>query len=121
MQLWYAVLAHAIANVIIQNGWQDQKFIDKYAHGYEAYKEMVSKYDLETAERITGVPQKDIKKAAKWMSHISPAMISPNNGIVHHVNGYNTHRAVMCLNVITGNFDKPGTVLEQTGLYKQLI
>ncbi len=106
-----AVLAHAIANIIIQNGWQNQEFIDKYAHGYEAYKEMVSKYDLDTAERITGVPRKDIKKAAKWMSHISPAMISPNNGIVHHVNGYNTHRAVMCLNVITGNFDKPGTVL----------
>ena len=106
-----AVLAHAIANVIIQNGWQDQAFIDQYVHGYDEYKKMVSAYDLDTAERITGVPKADIQTAAEWMSQIKPAMISPNNGIAHHTNGYNTHRAVMCLNLITGNFDKPGTLM----------
>ncbi|MBR3403122.1 MAG: molybdopterin-dependent oxidoreductase [Parasporobacterium sp.] len=105
------VLAHAIANLIIQNGWQDQAFIDQYVHGFEEYRNMVSAYDLETAERITGVPQKDIRTAAEWMSQIKPACITPSNGIVHHINGYNAHRAVMCLDLITGNVDKPGTIL----------
>ena len=105
------VLAHAIANEIIRNGWQDQAFIDKYVHGYEEYKAMVSAYDLDTAERICGVPKDKIRLAAEWIAHIKPAAIAPNNGIVHHTNGYNTHRAVMCLNLITGNVDKPGTVL----------
>ena len=104
------VLAHAIANHIIRNGWQDQAFIDRYAHGYEEYRQMVSAYDLETAERITGVPREDIRTAAEWMAQIKPAAIAPSNGIVHHSNGYNAHRAVMCLNVITGNVDKKGTI-----------
>ena len=104
------VLAHAIANLIIRNGWQDQAFIDRYAHGYEEYKQMVSEYDLETAERITGVPKEDIRTAAEWMAQIKPAAIAPSNGIVHHSNGYNAHRAVMCLNIITGNVDKKGTL-----------
>jgi len=106
-----AVLAHAIANIIIRNGWQDQEFIDKYVHGYDAYKEMVAAYDPDTAEKITGVPKEKILTAAEWIAHIKPAAISPNNGIVHHTNGFNTHRAVMCLNLITGNFDKPGTLM----------
>ena len=105
------VLAHAIANVIIQNGWQDQAFIDRYVHGYEAYREMVSQYDLDTAEHITGVPKEDIRTAAEWMGTVKPAAIAPSNGIVHHSNGYNAHRAIMCLDVITGNFDKKGTIL----------
>ena len=106
-----AVLAHAIAGEIIRNGWQDQAFIDRYVHGYEAYKAMVLQYDLDTAEQITGVPKDKIRTAAEWMAQIKPAAISPNNGIVHHTNGFNTHRAIMCLNLITGNVDKPGTVL----------
>ena len=111
------VLAHAIANVIIQNGWQDQAFIDRYVHGYEEYKQMISQYDLETAQRITGVSKEDILTAAQWMAQIKPAAIAPSNGIVHHSNGYNAHRAVMCLNVITGNVDKKGTLLPCVGTY----
>ena len=106
-----AALAHAIANVIIQNEWQDQEFIDRYVHGYDEYKAMVSKFDLDTAQKITGVPKEDIKTAAEWIAHIKPAAIAPNNGIVHHTNGYNTHRAIVCLDIITGNVDKPGTLL----------
>ncbi|MCF0228190.1 MAG: molybdopterin-dependent oxidoreductase [Parasporobacterium sp.] len=106
-----AVLAHAIANIIIQNGWQDQEFIDSYVHGFDDYRKMVSQYDLETAEKITGVPARDIFTAADWIAHIKPTQIGTNNGIAHHTNGFNTHRAIMCLNLITGNYDKPGTTL----------
>lgn len=111
------VLAHAIANLIIRNGWQDQAFIDQYAHGYEEYRQMVSQYDLKTAEAITGVAQEDIRTAAEWIAQIKPAAIAPSNGIVHHSNGFNAHRAVMCLNVITGNVDKKGTILPCAGTF----
>lgn len=105
------VLAHAMAKVIIDNGWQNQEFIDRYVHGFNEYKQMVSEFDLESAEKITGVPKEDILTAAEWIAHTEPAAIMPNNGIVHHSNGYNTHRAIIALAVITGNVDKKGTLL----------
>lgn len=104
------VLAHAMAKVILDNGWQDQEFIDQYALGFEEYREMVSQYDLETAEKITGVPQKDIFLAAQMIAQTKPCSLAPTNGIAHHKNGLNTHRALMALNIITGNVDKPGTI-----------
>jgi len=105
------VLAHAMAKVILDNGWEDKDFIAQYAHGFDAYREMVSRYDLDTAQKITGVPKEDIVKTAELIAKTKPCALSPSNGIVHHKNGVNTHRAIMALNVITGNFDKPGTLL----------
>lgn len=105
------VLAHAMAKVILDNGWQDQAFIDRYVHGFAQYRALVSRYDLDTAQRVTGVPKEDIRRVAELIAKTSPCALAPSNGIVHHKNGLNTHRAIMALNVITGNFDKPGTVL----------
>ena len=116
-----AVLAHAMANVIIQNGWQDQDFINKYVHGYAEYCQMISQYDLETAEKITGVPKEDIRTAAEWIAHAKPTAVVPNNGVVHHINGYNTHRAIVCLNLITGNFDKPGTIYPVKETFNHMV
>lgn len=107
------VLAHAVAKVILDNGWEDKEFIQRYVHGFEEYREMVSQYDLDTAHRITGVAREDIQKLAQWIVNAKPCALSPSNGIAHHKNGVNTHRAIMSLNVITGNFDKPGTVLPE--------
>ena len=35
-------LAHAIANVLIQRGWIDKAYIEKYVYGFEEYAEYVS-------------------------------------------------------------------------------
>ena len=35
-------LAHAIANVLIQNGWIDKPYIDKYVNGFDDYAKYVS-------------------------------------------------------------------------------
>ena len=104
-------LALSIAHVIIKNNWQDQEFIDRYVSGFEEYKKLVSAYDPKTAERITNVPADKICKAAEWIGRIRPACIFTGNNTAHKVNGFNNHRAIMSLNIICGNFDKPKALM----------
>ncbi len=114
------VLAHAMAKVILDNGWQDQPFLDQYVLGFAEYRDMVSQYDLDTAERITGVPKEDIYRAARMIAEAKPCSVSTNTGITHHKNGLNTCRAILALNVITGNVDKPGGILPTTDTFLEM-
>lgn len=107
-------LAHAMAKVIIDNGWCDGEFIADHVHGFEAYRDYVAQFDLNTAEQITGVSAADIFRAAEMIAHTKPTVIRPSNGITHRVNGFNNHRAVYSLAVITGQFDRPGTLRPET-------
>lgn len=102
-------LAHAMARVIIENGWCDDAFIEKYVHGFEAYRDYVMQFDLKTAEEITGVPAADIRRVAELFATTDPSVISPSNAITHRTNGCNNHRAILSLMAITGRFDRPGT------------
>jgi len=110
-------LAHAMARVIIENGWCDYDFIDKYVHGFEAYKDYVMKFDLNTAEKITGVPGEDIFRVARLFATTDPSVVMPSNSITHRINGYNNHRAIISLNIITGRYDRPGTAFPERDTY----
>ena len=102
-------LANAMANYIIQNHYTDDEFIEKYVHGFDAYKEMVSAYSMELAEEKTGIPKETIVRVAEMFAKEPKAAIHPGNGLTHHLDGFNMHRAILSLMVITGKVDRPGT------------
>ena len=102
-------LAHAMAKLIIENGWCDDEFIQKYVYGFEQYRDYVMQFDLDTAERITGVPAGDIRKVAELFAKTDPSVINPSNAITHRTNGCNNYRAILSLMAITGRFDRSGT------------
>lgn len=104
-----AALAFGMAKIIIDNGWADMDYINKYVHGFEEYKKEVEKYDLDTVASITGLKKEDIYKAAEMYACNGPASISQSGApIVHHINGYQTFKAIMSLAAITGNYDRKG-------------
>lgn len=102
-------LAHAIANVLIQNGWIDKPYIEKYVYGFEEYAAYVAEFNETNIEELTGVPYELVKKAAQ-MIHENPKMSCNESSapLCHHKNGFQNYRAVMALLAITGNFDKTG-------------
>lgn len=108
-----AALAHAVAYCILENGWQNQAFIDKYVHGFEQYKAYVETFTPERAEEITGVPAGHIRDMARLLAENSPAVIIPSNALTHRVNGFNTYRAVLSLSVLLGRIgSEPGLLPE---------
>ncbi len=103
-----AALAHAVANLLLQNGWQDQRFLERYVHGFEEYSACVERFTPAVAESITGVPAADIERLAEWLALDPSGVVLPSNALTHRVNGFNTHRAVLSLMVLLGRVDRAG-------------
>lgn len=102
-------LALGMAKLIIDNGWEDREYIEKYTYGYEQYKELVQAYDLDRVSEITGLKKEDIYEATKLYATNGPAATNYSaSALVHHINGFQTHRAIFCLSALTGNFDRAG-------------
>jgi anaerobic selenocysteine-containing dehydrogenase len=102
-------LALGLAHVILEEGLQDQDFLDDYAHGLEAYREYVKTFSPETTSQITGVPAEKIVVAAKLYATSHPAQITISpNATTHHSNGFQNHRAILLLSALCGNLDVAG-------------
>ncbi len=102
-------LALGMAKLIIDNGWADLDYVEKYTHGFTEYKALCGQYPLDKVSEITGLKGEDIYEAAKLYATNGPACINYSaSALVHHINGFNSHRAVLCLSALTGNFDRAG-------------
>lgn len=102
-------LALGIARVIFERGWQDQAYLDQYTVGQEAYRRECEKFDLDTVERITGVPGDQVVAAAELIARGGPACMHQSaSPVTQHRNGYQNYRAIIALLAVTGNYDKPG-------------
>ena len=102
-------LALGMAKLIIDNGWADMDYVEKYTYGFEQYKALADQYSLDKVAQITGLDPDDIYEATKLYATNGPACTNFSaSALVHHINGFNSHRAIFCLTALTGNFDRAG-------------
>ena len=95
-----------MANILIERGWIDREYIDKYVYGFDKFKETAAKYTRDNIEQLSGVSYDQIEKACEIIHENLPLSINKFNG--HHVNGYNANRALYALAAITGCYDVKG-------------
>lgn len=104
-----AALALGMAKIILDNGWEDKEFIEKYTYGYEAFAERVKGWDLERVARITGLDPADILEATRIYATNGPAGCNiPASALAHEINGFQGMRAFLCLQALLGNIDRKG-------------
>lgn len=101
-------LLMGMCRVILDNGWQDDAFIAERCENFDALKESLSQYDLESVSRITGVSAADITEAARMYAQNSPASLMYAMGICEFSHGTDGVMAVGNLAMLTGNIGKPG-------------
>ncbi|GAB4113172.1 MAG: formate dehydrogenase subunit alpha [Candidatus Caldatribacteriota bacterium] len=99
-------LFNGLMNVIIQEGLEDQKFIQERTEDYEKLKETVLKYTPEIVEKITGVPAEDIRKAVRLYATAACASIIYSMGITQHITGTDNVLSTANLAMLTGNIGK---------------
>ncbi len=75
---------------------------------FELLAGLVGEYTLEKTEAISGVPSKDIEKAARMVGSIKPLCYYTFTGIEQHTNVSQTNRALSILYSLTGNYDAAG-------------
>lgn len=102
-----SVLLNAIMHVILKEGLQDDIFIKERTEGFIDFKTSLEEFTPEFGEQITGVPAKNIVKAAFIFAGAESAGIYYAMGITQHVMGTNNVHAVGNLAMVTGNLGKP--------------
>ena len=95
-------LLNGMMHVIIENGWQDQKYIEERTQDYEALEKVVSTYTPEKVAGITGVPAEDIERMAELYAKNSPAPLLYAMGITQHTTGVDNVKSCCNLAMLCG-------------------
>ncbi len=104
-----AAVLIAMANVIINENLQDQRFIDTYTVGIDEYRDYVLGLEdgvaktPEWAEAISGIPATTIANLAREYATNRPAVLATSIAAGRSAFGEQYHRAAAALESITGN------------------
>ncbi len=102
-------LLMGMMRVIVDEGLLDRAFIEERCENYEAFLESLKGFDLNSVEKITGVPQEKIAEAARTYATQRPSTILYAMGITQHTHGTDNVIATANLAMLTGNVGKPST------------
>lgn len=103
-----ATLLAAMLKVILDRGLQDDEYCEKYVSGIPELHEAVKPFDLEYAEKRSGVLGSLIEEAAVMFATARTG--GANSGTGLHMAGHHnlTTQLVMTLNGLCGRYDRPG-------------
>ncbi|NOX88880.1 MAG: nitrate reductase [Calditrichaeota bacterium] len=109
-------ILHAMARIIIKEGYADEQFIkenvvfkdNKKDLTFEEYKQFLEKYTPEYAANDSGVPAEDIVAAARMFGRAKTAMSMWTMGINQRTRGVWANNLITNLHLLTGKIGKPG-------------
>ncbi|HPE61989.1 MAG TPA: molybdopterin-dependent oxidoreductase [Thiolinea sp.] len=102
-------LALGFHHLIFQNGWQDQVFLDQWAHGLEAFTDYIQAFTPQRVAGICGIREADLQAAVELFATTLPSQIALSpTATVQHSNGFQNHRAVILLSAVLGMIDREG-------------
>ena len=96
-------LINGLMHVIIEEGLSDEEYVQTRTEGFEQLKEVLKRYTPEFVEGITGVPQADLKRAARLYAGAKRASIFYAMGITQHITGTDNVKSLANLAMLCGN------------------
>ena len=93
---------------VFQNGWEDKEFIRQRVYGMDDIRQEVAKWTPDEVERVSGVPEETIKRAAKVMADNRPGTFIWCMGGTQHTIGNNNTRAYCVFQLALGNMGVSG-------------
>ena len=102
-------LLMGMMRVIVDEKLADAAFVGEYCENFDAFAESLRNFDLDSVEKVTGVPSDKIVEAARIYATNKPASIIYAMGITQHTHGTDNVLATANLAMLTGNIGKPST------------
>ncbi|MCA6109389.1 formate dehydrogenase subunit alpha [Bradyrhizobium cenepequi] len=99
----YGMLWH-----ILQNGWEDKEFLRQRVYGIDEVREQVAKWNPQEVERVTGLPEAQVKHVAEIFAKQKPSTLIWAMGQTQYSFGTANVRASCLLLLATGNVGGPG-------------
>ena len=102
-------LLNGMMKYILDKGLEDKDFISERTEDFEQLREALQGVSMKEVEEITGVPEREIGKAATLYAKAKASCIVYAMGITQHTTG--TDNVLSCANLamLTGNIGRPGT------------
>ncbi len=104
-----AALAHGILHVLVRDGLIDSDFIASRTEGFEQVRALVATYWPERVERITGVPEAQLVRAARLLGEAGTAMVLTGRGPEQQAQGVNNVLAYINLALALGQVGRPSS------------
>ena len=102
-------LAAGLLNVIVEEELYDKDFIEKWAHGFDKFKERIKEYTPEKVAQITWVKPEKIRAAARMWANARPGTCGWGLAVdTIGRNATDANRLKGFLRAICGNLNVPG-------------
>lgn len=113
---WYAIkpkadlrFLYTLANVLIEKGYIDNEYIEKYTEDFEGFKEHVKKYTLDNVYETTGISKERVLELAETINNGKKVSIWWTMGVNQGYEAVRTAQAIINICVMTGNIGREGT------------
>ncbi|WP_131784216.1 molybdopterin-dependent oxidoreductase [Protofrankia symbiont of Coriaria ruscifolia] len=110
-------LANGMMHIAIRDRLVDNDYVDARTVGFDAVRRAVTAYWPARVERITGVPEQDLRRAVHLLAEAETAMVLTARGAEQHATGTDTAQAFINLALALGLPGRPfsgyGTVTGQ--------
>lgn len=113
---WYPIkpktdlrFLYTLANVLIEKGYIDEDYIEKYTEDFEGFKEHVKKYKLDNIYETTGISKERVLELAETIHNGKKVSIWWTMGVNQGYEAVRTAQAIINICVMTGNIGREGT------------
>jgi anaerobic selenocysteine-containing dehydrogenase len=108
-------LALSMARIILEESLYDKGSLAANGLSAERLLTALKKYDLDRVSEETGLAQKMIVEVAREFAKTRPSLAMAGETMAFQSNGPQSIQAVLLLNVVAGNLNKPGGVYPDNG------
>lgn len=102
-------LLNGLLHLLSENGHTDARFIAERTEGWEAMPEFLADYPPATVAEITGIPEADIRQAARWIGEAGEWTSCWTMGLNQSTHGTWNTNALINLHLATGAICRPGS------------
>lgn len=102
-------LLNGLLHLIVKNGHTDPAFIAEFTAGWDEMLTFLDDYPPDQVAEITGIPEADIRQAAKWIGEAPEWMSCWTMGLNQSTHGTWHTNAICNLHLATGKICRPGS------------
>lgn len=102
-------LANGLLYVVLEERLSDERYIAERTTGFEAARAVALEYHPARVERLTGVPESQLRQAARWLATARSAMVLTGRGTEQHSKGVDSVHAWVNLTLALGKVGRPNS------------
>ncbi|MET9448480.1 molybdopterin-dependent oxidoreductase [Streptomyces cinerochromogenes] len=101
-------LLNGLLHLLVVNGHTDEEFIAEFTEGWEEMPAFLADYPPERVAEITGIPESDLRRAARWIGEAGAWTSCWTMGLNQSTHGTWNTNALVNLHLATGALCRPG-------------